>query len=403
MSGLGSNVYVKYEETASSFEYSDSGWTRDKDWIWSEGEAMQFSEPGEFVFSFRGGYQLFGTSVAFVGSTPIRQSPLSATVTIDDNIPYNITYSGYPLQLPRYRQWYQSPVLPDGEHRITVSSFVYGSLDYAVVTAGESTRLQDDDALVIVDENDINHFKFVGNWTRDRTTFDSDPFTGRGLPFRNATRRSHTVGDQMFFRFVGTSVSLYGIFDWSEIGSFFVDYSIDGAPITDFESDSGPSPSPNTRELPNYPLFSLHNLAPGQHTLALTVRTIRNQTLIVDYATYKPSFSSTRDMPVLGPFASAHATSSKDKHVGAIVGAVVGGVALVVIGSLVAWLLIRRRRLNREKNSGNTSAPIPLTKVPTAGLPRLRATRSQDTFTGTLVEVPSRDGRDKEFDTKEAL
>lgn len=139
-----------------------------------------------------------GTSVAFFGVTPpIFTNSQILTVSIDGNTPYNTSYSDPNPQ--SYRQWYQSPTLPDGLHTISLSHISGTSLDYAVVTVGPSTPLINE--RIIVDNDDPGIF-FNGSWRRSQDMFNSGPQPD-GFPFHNTTHQSTNVGDNFTYRFAG--------------------------------------------------------------------------------------------------------------------------------------------------------------------------------------------------------
>ncbi|KAF8649112.1 hypothetical protein AX16_006010 [Volvariella volvacea WC 439] len=368
-----SATYVKYEENTPYFAYGGGQWgySVDERWsgkgqTWPEFAAQPTRLLGNMTFTF------YGTAVSFIGNTPPIQSSQTVTVSIDGGESYNTSYSDPRPQ--SYRQWYQSPTLSDGEHTISLENIDLTGVDYALVTAGESTSLQTGDSLVMVDDDDTNQFTFVGDWARDLNLF-SGPLNGR--PFGNATHRARTVGDQMRFRFAGTTVSLYGIFDWTRDGNITANYTIDATSSTEITYTSSASASTAAFiQQPNFLLFQSNALTPGEHTLVVTITDIFNQTLIIDYAAYRPSFSRLSDMPVWAPFGSPTQTAveapsngeSSNDHksngppIGAIVGGVIGGLSLIIIGLLV-WWFSRRRRLDTERGlsseSGRLRAPMP--------------------------------------------
>lgn len=114
------------------------------------------------------------------------------TVTIDDDSPYNTSYDDPKPQ--SYRQWYQSPTLSDGSHKISLDNIAGTSLDYIVVTAGNSTPLAE--TTVIVDDNDPA-IVYTGSWAHTFETF------GRLFPFGNGTHSSTNPGDTATFMFTG--------------------------------------------------------------------------------------------------------------------------------------------------------------------------------------------------------
>jgi hypothetical protein len=136
--------------------------------------------------------------VALFGITPLANSSQTMAVSIDGSEPTNTSYND--PNPPSYRQWYQSPVLPEGSHKINLTNLTGTSLDFAVVTVGNNTPLAGQ--VVIVDNEDPS-ITFEGNWQLSDQSFNSTQFPN-GLPFHNSTRDSSTIGDNLILRFTGT-------------------------------------------------------------------------------------------------------------------------------------------------------------------------------------------------------
>ena len=170
---------------------------------------------------------------------------------------------------------------------------------------------------------------------------------------------------------IGTSVFVYGIFSWGQIGNLTATYTLDGIStiMTYLATTSSPQFMKKYEEKSNYILFSSSPLAAGDHTLIINITQCVNQTFILDYITYTPSFSTLASMPNLTNLAattfksgSSSATSSgsplsvtngsqvnqsnierKKIPISAIVGGVLGGILFfVLIGFLLSYL--RRNR-----------------------------------------------------------
>jgi len=157
---------------------------------------------------------------------------------------------------------------------------------------------------------------------------------------------------------IGTSVSVYGIFSWAQIGSMAATYTLDGTSTPQTYSVTTRSPQfvANDGEASNYILFSSDTLAAGDHTLVINITQCVNQTFILDYITYTPSFSTLASMPNLTLLPSSSAIPSESPSalingsqvetkvpIGASVGGVLGGILFfILIGFLLGYL--RRRR-----------------------------------------------------------
>jgi len=165
--------------------------------------------------------------------------------------------------------------------------------------------------------------------------------------------------------FLGTSIAVYGVFSWYNLGSLTVTYSIDGSPSPISVTTSTISVTPtspnylrNDGDFSNYLYFGLDSLPSGSHTLLVNITEAKNQTFMLDYITYKPSFSTLSSMPSLSnissgttrPGASTTSSSSKPQRsvsTGAIVGGVIGGLAFVFL-VLMLFLFFRRRARKRD-------------------------------------------------------
>jgi hypothetical protein len=135
--------------------------------------------------------------VAFFGITPLAYSSQALTVSIDGSAPFKTSYND--PNPPSYRQWYQSPTLPQGSHNITLSQLNGTSLDFAIVTAGKDTPLAGKFAIV---DNTSPAITFKGKWKQNNASFISGQIPV-GLPFQNTTQDSTTVGDSLTFPFNG--------------------------------------------------------------------------------------------------------------------------------------------------------------------------------------------------------
>ncbi|KAJ7056884.1 hypothetical protein C8F01DRAFT_1028427, partial [Mycena amicta] len=133
-------------------------------------------------------------------------------------------------------------------------------------------------------------------------------------PHANTTHVSQTVGDEFEFWFTGTSVLVYGITPsktefnlppWLLQMSFTLDAA---EPImVNITSQE------LVYEMPHVVYFNASSIPAGNHSLVGRVVDLVGSTLPrarIDYITYKPSFASQADMPVLPPFASTPTTTS---------------------------------------------------------------------------------------------
>jgi hypothetical protein len=144
-----------------------------------------------------------GTSVAFFGNTPPARDSQWSLYSIDGGPAHNSSFMD--PSPSSSRQWYQSPVLPDGQHNITITHIASTSVDYAVITAGENTPLLRQ--VLIVDDADPS-VSYGGSWTQNTGMFTTsyDPFIG--LPYGNSTHQTTSVGASATFSFTGMFLTL---------------------------------------------------------------------------------------------------------------------------------------------------------------------------------------------------
>ncbi|KAF8968104.1 hypothetical protein BDZ97DRAFT_1655524 [Flammula alnicola] len=372
------------DDTSGAFQFGPRAWANSSLVQWYGGTSVfpdfaagATSNSSSAVFgSFLVTFQ--GTSIAFVGNTPAAPSSQSIAVSIDGGAEYETSYDDPTPQ--SYLQWYQSPTLPEGTHTIAVNQVAGTSLDYAIVTVGPNTPLTGKTILL---DNEDPAIQYSGGWTRNTDRFDAGNLPD-GLPYHNSTHRSSTPGDIITFRFQGTSAQIYGIFSWFNIGILSATYTLDGTtvPQTYAVATNTPEFVSNQGEAANFLLFSYNNLPAGDHTLVINITRCVNQTFILDYITYSPSFLNLAAMPALPvlspssvsivptgssatntPTATSATTSttsqvgqpgtlqtvSKKVPIAAIVGGVVGGI-LLIFAFLCLWIRIRRSKKESAKS-----------------------------------------------------
>ncbi|KAJ7581531.1 hypothetical protein C8J56DRAFT_895931 [Mycena floridula] len=313
-------------------------------------------------------YNFTGTGISFTGNTPASSdtnSPKIFDVAIDYNPSYASTFQ-YPAGVDQwYAQFYESPDLLDGPHSINLSSIVTG-LDYAVITAGPSTPLL---ASTILVDDDNAEIIFTGQgWQRNTDILKVMPNVWLdSLPVGNATHSSRTVGDSFTFQFAGTSLALYGVFDWTSAGKLSTVFTLDGknTPM-DFITPSGPA---LFQQQNHYPIFAQSNLDAGNHTLTVAITYADgDRSFVLDYICYVPSFSSLASKPQFPPLippdltnpSTSNTTSPvvssspdplpvlpKKSHVGAVAGALAGVLILLVV-TILGVFIVRRHRYRKK-------------------------------------------------------
>ncbi|KAJ7588414.1 hypothetical protein C8J56DRAFT_1164864 [Mycena floridula] len=357
MASQSSQIYYIVDDTAKEVEYDNNHSSAGiETWLFNN-TSTEFSSL-QMKFD--------GTSVLFVCLRG--QSGWSLTTTIDNNPP-----SSSSLRFDSYGQLYQSPTLDDTAKIHTLNTTVISSapggilsivLDYIVVSPGKKTPLLGRTLMV---DDMYSGLSFGSGWVTTETVFDLDDNDNELVfPFQNTTHRALTPGSMFSFSYTGSNLSLYGVFDWGQLGSYELTSTIDDEPPVSKTFDARNDPNPEAyRQQPNFVLFS-RELEAGNHTATFTLSKCVNQTLIVDYITYKPFFSSLSTMPNLTgltfPFPSDVPTSgptsptnpspnnpaNSRSHIAALVTGLVAG--LVLLACLI-WLLIWRRRRQQNRPS----------------------------------------------------
>ncbi|KAG6873464.1 hypothetical protein C0995_015167 [Termitomyces sp. Mi166 len=146
-----------------------------------------------------------GTSIAFFGITPWPKCSQYFVVSIDGGEQYNAFFQD-PTP-PSRQQLYQTPLLEDTQHIITLTRIPGLAFEYAVITAGQDTPLENQ--RLIVDDGDIALINYAGNWNRNDARFvikfkrDIE-----GYHYGNATHDTSTSGSSATVTFSGSSRSL---------------------------------------------------------------------------------------------------------------------------------------------------------------------------------------------------
>ena len=282
-----------------------------------------------------------------------------------------------------YKQWFQTPTLFDGSHTIAVDCSIGTQVDFAIVDVGNQTRLAGRDIIV---DNESPSISYFGHWNRSTSRFNDTSVNLRS-PYGNSTHRSSTPGDIFTFRFTGalvdfpriffpvatvlnfvagTSVSVYGIFSWFNIGTLGATFTIDGAIVPQTYNVTSPDLATGFGEVTNFVYYSRDLLSAGDHTLIVNITSANNQTFILDYITYTPSFEMLSMNNTTTTFTSITSSPSPGNpslptsgtpQPAAIVGGVIGVLTLgILVAILGRWLFLRRR-----KSKQTETFPIPCT------------------------------------------
>ncbi|PPQ92273.1 hypothetical protein CVT25_008581 [Psilocybe cyanescens] len=329
--------------------------------------------PGSFTVFFE------GVSIAFYGMAPSLPASQGISVSIDGKPSFTSSYDG--LAPDTYRQWYQSPNLPGGSHNITVNLVSGASVDFAAIRPSPNTSLKG--RTIIIDDDNFA-IKYTGGWRRSLNNIGS--LVTPGSPFRNSTHQTWSAGDSLSFSFTGTSVAVYGIFSWENLGSLSATYTLDG--ISQLKSYSVTVGSPQfasqVGQVPNFLFYASGSISSGEHTLIINITQSMNQSFILDYFTYLPSFTLSSQMPNYTATISTTAISSaiptgvtrtfsstiglpfkkksqdNDFLTGPVIGGLLGGILFLAFGCLLAYYVLRRRfesrYVNIKTDTGNDSS-----------------------------------------------
>ena len=146
--------------------------------------------------------QRTGTSVAFFGNTPTPPGSQWALFYVDGAPAVNLSFMD-PSPPTVDWQWYQSPILPDGKHNITITHMPGVAVDYVVVTAGQNTQIFGQS--IIVDDGDPS-ITYGGAWARNNNSYTDNFGPYRGVPYGNGVHQTTSVGATAMFSFTGTFI-----------------------------------------------------------------------------------------------------------------------------------------------------------------------------------------------------
>lgn len=321
-----------------------------------------------------------GTSIAIIGNTGGGDPELQRfTVAIDNNKPYNsTTYDTTPESLT-YKQWYQSPTLPAGTHTLAFGDMSVVGVDYMAITPAPDTPLSGQTLLV---DDTYSGITYHGSWQVSKGAKYDGGSILPGYTFQNTTTRTSTTGDSFSFKYSGSNLTVYALFDWTQVGGMKIAYTIDGGASFSNSFTAQGNSSLGWHSNANFVLLQTGPLASGIHTLNVTLTDCISQTLMIDYIVYQPDFPSLNAMPNLSgsqttttsstttSFQTGTPTGQSDNgggggdgggggstNVGAIAGGVVGG--LVFLGLIAAAFFFwwRRRQARNQQTYDYHRAP----------------------------------------------
>ncbi|KAG6901337.1 hypothetical protein C0995_013425 [Termitomyces sp. Mi166 len=322
------------------------------------------------TFSFSGAVmENEGVAAAFYGikeRDSLDPIPTLGTILVDGKA-YNA-----PDRKQFTSPYFSTPTLPDGQHDVTFKGDFPLILDYAVVTASNTTSLSGE--RLIVDDGDAS-LTYSGNWIRNNSgVWIDDSFS---LPSGGAVHQTQDPMASLTFTFSGTSVSVYGIFD-EQLPALYSIFTLDGKDDTVNSYEPPPGTSMNVL------WYACDSLVPGNHTLSILFNSTSSGYFALDFITYIPSFPSLAALqgnptnvvssstpsptaePSPNPSSTMGSSGSSKSHMAVLIGAPVGGVVGIL---LLACLLFLLRKKIFPGLAASGKKPQPTTLIEPEDLP----------------------------------
>jgi hypothetical protein len=140
-----------------------------------------------------------GIGIAMWGNTASTMQDFR--IQIDGNSKYRTSTTDPTPQT--YMQWYQSPVLSDGQHTLNISDIHGIALDFILITPGPTTLLGG--KTLILDDSHVA-ITYRGTGWKNVAGVRYREFEGRKStvkPFQNGTHQTSTEGDSFSFPYSG--------------------------------------------------------------------------------------------------------------------------------------------------------------------------------------------------------
>ncbi|KAF8896937.1 hypothetical protein CPB85DRAFT_1565685 [Mucidula mucida] len=230
--------------------------------------------------------------------------------------------------------------LSDEEHTIVYATAANVSLsptfDFLSVVAGSRTKMKGRN--VIVDDGD-SAITYSGDGWRSSVM---EPFTfpdGRGV-YKDTLHFTRQVGDTLSFEFAGSSLYIYAMLPFSQNGSVSVKECVEGPEVGAICTTFGNLFNNHTDSSGVELIGGMGGFPAGVNKATLSIDKVRDAYSIgFDFVTYEATFDSIDAIPTV---------RKSNKHVGAIVGGVIGGLAFI---ALVIFAFVWWRRRGQPKGS----------------------------------------------------
>jgi len=275
-------------------------------------------------------YKFFGTGIHVL--IPTKEKAQTAAVLLD-----NVLFK------PDENGLFEAHDLPDGQHNFTYGIGEVSAapvFDYLTITAGPSTPLKG--KTLIVDDAE-GSLVYGGKWNPNVPKPATYEYSTK--LFRDTAHWSSSVGDTVEFKFIGSSVAVYGLAANITSGNIAASYTIDG--VTSMRSIPRGTPD----SLPMTEFFRA-DLQPGPHTLFINLTDIASPRAYgIDFIAYNSSVEKVTDLPGFqlpvansAPDAEETAGTGKGGSIvrNAILGGVLGAVGFMALVGLILLILKKR-------------------------------------------------------------
>ncbi|GLB40881.1 hypothetical protein LshimejAT787_0900960 [Lyophyllum shimeji] len=184
-----------------------------------------------------------------------------------------------------------------------------------------------------IDDQDFSKVNYTGTWIRGGSTKEYD----------ETVASSTNVGDYLTVSFRGTNIAVFGTFDITSKG-VVTTYSVDGAPPAQVTSQAGSGDTHRQQ------FWRSDSLAIGEHKLVVNMSRVNfdpqpgEGTVWFDYFLVTDPTITSSGSPAPSP-APSQSGGHKSVPVGAIVGAVIGGLFFLLAVACLLFLYRRRARI----------------------------------------------------------